>query len=409
MARQRRRGSRPVSSKSVRRVLMTADGVGGVWDYCLDLARGLARLGLRVELAVMGELGAERRAEAESVDGLRLHHGPFKLEWMEGGVADVPASGEWLLDLEAAVKPDLVHLNTYAHGDLPWRAPCLVVAHSCVLSWWLAVKGRMAPRHWLGYAELVKRGIMGADVVAAPTKHMLDSLRSLYGRMAPGIAIRNGCDPAVFIPGRKRPFVLGAGRIWDEAKNMAALDKAARGLAWPVRIAGEWRHPCGNSCKPACAEYLGFLPRAALARKMAEASIYCLPARYEPFGLSVLEAAMCGCALVLGDIGSLRELWDGAAVFVDPEDHKGLRNALTLLMIRKGLRARMAREARARALTMTAERTALRYAAVYNLMAGDGLGLARIECLDEPMAHAPTPSCATDEPGKSPLALAEGA
>ncbi len=32
-----------------------------------------------------------------------------------------------------------------------------------------------------------------------------------------------------------------------------------------------------------------------------------LPARYEPFGLSVLEAALSGCALVLGDIPSLRE------------------------------------------------------------------------------------------------------
>ena len=35
-----------------------------------------------------------------------------------------------------------------------------------------------------------------------------------------------------------------------------------------------------------------------------------LPARYEPFGLSILEAALSGCALVLGDLPSLRELWD---------------------------------------------------------------------------------------------------
>ena len=35
------------------------------------------------------------------------------------------------------------------------------------------------------------------------------------------------------------------------------------------------------------------------------------PAIYEPFGLSALEAGLCGCALVLGDIESLREVLGG--------------------------------------------------------------------------------------------------
>ena len=38
--------------------------------------------------------------------------------------------------------------------------------------------------------------------------------------------------------------------------------------------------------------------------------------RFEPFGLAVLEAARAGCALVLSDIATFRELWDGAALFV---------------------------------------------------------------------------------------------
>ena len=67
----------------------------------------------------------------------------------------------------------------------------------------------------------------------------------------------------------------------------------------------------------------------ALARKMAEASIYALPARYEPFGLSALEAALSGCALVLGDIPSLREIWGPAAIYVPADDKVGaLRAAL---------------------------------------------------------------------------------
>src|SRR5207244_2094865 len=58
------------------------------------------------------------------------------------------------------------------------------------------------------------------------------------------------------------------------------------------------------------------------------AAIFAAPARYEPFGLGILEAAASGCALVLGDIPSLRENWEGAAVFVPPGDAAGWRTAL---------------------------------------------------------------------------------
>jgi glycosyltransferase involved in cell wall biosynthesis len=56
--------------------------------------------------------------------------------------------------------------------------------------------------------------------------------------------------------------------------------------------------------------------------------VFAAPARYEPFGLAILEAARAGCSRVLGDIPSLRELWDGAARFVDPGDPRTLRAAL---------------------------------------------------------------------------------
>ena len=70
---------------------------------------------------------------------------------------------------------------------------------------------------------------------------------------------------------------------------------------------------------------LGKLSESELARHYARAAIYCLPARYEPFGLSVLEAALSGCALVLGDIPSLRENWTGAAEFAPPDDASAFR------------------------------------------------------------------------------------
>ena len=63
-------------------------------------------------------------------------------------------------------------------------------------------------------------------------------------------------------------------------------------------------------------------------RGIARAAIYALPAHYEPFGLSILEAAMSGCALVLGDIPSLREIWGDAAVFVHPDNRDAVARCL---------------------------------------------------------------------------------
>jgi glycosyltransferase involved in cell wall biosynthesis len=65
---------------------------------------------------------------------------------------------------------------------------------------------------------------------------------------------------------------------------------------------------------------------------MERAAIYVLPARYEPFGLSALEAALSGCALVLGDLPSLREIWGETAVFIPPDDSEALHSAVSALI-----------------------------------------------------------------------------
>src|SRR5699024_10811606 len=113
-------------------VMMSADTVGGVWTYALELAQGLGRHGVRVLLATLGrppDVG--QQAQAVTVPGLQLRHGDFPLEWMDSSTPDrQAAAGQWLLELAREWQPDVVHLNHYDHGHLPWPAPALVVAHS---------------------------------------------------------------------------------------------------------------------------------------------------------------------------------------------------------------------------------------------------------------------------------------
>lgn len=194
---------------------------------------------------------------------------------------------------------------------------------------------------------------------------MLNALQTYYGPLRHTQIIPNGRSPQLYHPVIKEPFVLVAGRLWDEAKNIATLARAASHVRWPIYVAGDSHHPGGGDT---CFEHvhtLGRLSSSALAGWLARASIYALPACYKPFGLSALEAALSGCALVLGDIPSLREIWGDTAVFVSPQNERALAKQINQLIENDPERERLAEKVRARALTLTADQMALRYLAAY--------------------------------------------
>lgn len=222
-----------------------------------------------------------QRARARALDGVRLHESSYKLKWMAEPWSDVARAADWLLELADREGADLVHLNNYVHAQLPFGVP-VVVAHSCVLSRWQAVKGCPAPAHWNLYRNQVGAGVVAVDAVVAPTRAMLAEVERWYG------APRDG-----------------------------------------------------------------------------RASIYALPVYYEPFGLSVLEAARAGCALVLGDVGSLRELWHGAADFVPPDDPEALARSLRRLIDDGGARRASGRRARERASAYGVNPMATAYKRLY--------------------------------------------
>ena len=349
-------------SNGPRRILLTTDVVGGVWTYSLELAEALGPHRVQVLLAALGQPSADQRSEAERIPNVQLLSGDYKLEWMEDPWDDVEASGEWLLGLERQFQPDVVHMNSYGHGALPWSAPAVVTAHSCVLSWWRAVRGEAAPAQWDRYRATVQRSLEAAAVVTAPSRAMADTLAVNYG-IRDCRVIRNGRWSGRFCCGPKEPFILSAGRVWDEAKNLAPVARLADRLRWPVYIAGEARN-----FEVLGARMVGRLPAGELSNWYSRASLYVLPARYEPFGLSALEAALSGCALVLGDIPSLREVWQDAAVFVPPDDAGMLQAALERLIADPAARAEWAQRARQRARLFTPERMAAQYLAVYETL-----------------------------------------
>ncbi|HEX2257146.1 MAG TPA: glycosyltransferase family 4 protein [Afifellaceae bacterium] len=354
---------------------MTADSVGGVWSYALELARQLGRRGIEVTLFTMGgKPDAEQVREAARIPSLSLIGTDLKLEWMAGSADDLELAGEMLLELETEQQPDIVHLNNYWHASLPFQAPLLVAAHSCVPTWWRACRQGPLPQDWEAYREAVGAAVAAADLVVAPSRSYLDAFVAAHGWPRACRVIHNGRDPGRYRPRPKRPYVLAAGRLWDEGKNVAALCRAAEGLGHPVLVAGDADGPDGAQIdRPANVAWLGRIPGDRLAEHMGEAAVFAAPARYEPFGLGVLEAALSGCALVLGDIPTFRELWGGAATFVAPDDDGELRRALRALLDEPARAAELGRRARRRALRYGADQMGEASLAAYRgLLAAPG-------------------------------------
>ena len=350
------------------RILMTADAVGGVWQYATQLAARFVQNGAPVMLATMGPApSASQRAEAAAA-GVVLRTSDFALEWMPDAWRDVDQAGVWLLELAREFSPDVVHLNGYCHASLPWDVPVAVVAHSCVCSWWQGVHGHPPPAEWRQYTTRVARGLAAADTIVTPSHAMKRALVKFYGVGGNARVIPNGREQVPISARPKEPLIFAAGRVWDPAKNLVMLGALSQEVPWPVVIAGQTSGSGVTAPAVSGATCLGPVSTQDVAAWMQRAAIYAFPARYEPFGLSVLEAALAGCALVLGDIASLRENWDGVAYFVRPDDREGLRSAVCRLIDDADQRHAMGAAARRRAERFSASTQATAYDSLYKEM-----------------------------------------
>ena len=88
--------------------------------------------------------------------------------------------------------------------------------------------------------------------------------------------------------------------------------------------------------------------RHQLSELYRSATVFCLPARFEPSGLAVLEAMAHGLPCVATRVGAMSEiLHDGQlGLLVDPEDVQGLADTLTSLLHDRRLQDTLSQRAR---------------------------------------------------------------
>jgi glycosyltransferase involved in cell wall biosynthesis len=351
------------------RIFMTADSVGGIWTYAIDLARELSHAGFDLAIAVCGPpANSAQLADAKSIACLRLIQADVPLDWVAAGAPEVLAAGSRLAALAEDFGADLVHLNSaaYAAGGA-FRAPLLVACHSCMASWWEAVEGSALPSDFAWRRDLVAKGYAAANLLVAPSAAFAEVTARLYRLPQVPRVVHNGRSPpaspsaAMALP---ESFAFTAGRLWDRGKNLAALDRVAS-PARPILAAGPLTGPQGETLQVSRLQTLGQLDGAALAACCNEAAVFVSPARYEPFGLAILEAAQASCPLLLSDIPSFREIWHDAADYLPTGNDDALGEAIDRMLSDPALRRHRGEAARRRAARYTTEEMARGMQALY--------------------------------------------
>ena len=320
------------------RILMTTDTVGGVWTYTRELVTGLldADDHASVFLVTLGST-----ASADQIAWLQATRATYgrrfnteittlPLEWQQDNTKAYVYAEPLLRRIAKRFAPDLFHSNQFCFGALPLTCPKIVVAHSDVLGWMSAVRGpgavADAASPWLDtYRELVGAGLAGATAVVSPTHAMLHDLEAGFGPQSRACVLANGRSIPVPRMDKKLQAVT-AGRVWDQAKGLAVLEDLL--CSMPVFVAGETAHADGSydAARLRRRTLVGALTEEQTLSLFAESSIYLVTSLYEPFGLSAIEAAQCGCAVIARDIPSQREVWADAATYF--QDAASLCDAL---------------------------------------------------------------------------------
>ncbi len=286
---------------------------------------------------------------------LRLIDTGLPLDWLSNGPAPVLAAGAALADLARDVGADLVHLNTPAlAAGASFGMPVLAVNHGCLGTWWDAAgKGPVDPGlAWL--PDLTGAGLRAADRLVAPTRAYAEAVAARYSLPSVPAVVHNGRTP---LPLRRgRPLRRGA-----DGGSAVGRGQRRRRAGRRRRTAGRALHRGrghGRSARrtftAAHLRTTGPLSPADLGAWLARRPVFASAARFEPFGLAVLEAAQAGCPLVLSDIATFRELWDGAATFVPVDDAAGFADAIAALLADPGAHAAAGQAAGTRSARYTA-------------------------------------------------------
>ena len=234
----------------------------------------------------------------------------------------------------------------------------------------------LSPSHRLYYGPVMRWSHRRAACVAPISMWLAERLVAETGIEAGRVTpLPCGVSVSTHAPGRTDsvvPTVLFVSTLYpykNADRLVQAFARAAPSLPSGARLVIVGRDPDGRQHPrlAGLAESLGVGNRVELTGKIGDdeleeryrqAAVLVYPSLAEGFGLPVLEAMARGVPVIAADRTSLPEVVGDAGLLVDPESTAGIGNAIVRVLIEPGLANRLSGAGRARAETMTWDRTA---------------------------------------------------
>lgn len=128
----------------------------------------------------------------------------------------------------------------------------------------------------------------------------------------------------------------------------------------------------GEHTDPAAVHTPGFVELADMPAVYTLAQALVFPSRYESFGIPIVEAMACGCAVVTSTAAACPEIAGDAALLVDPDDAEGLAMAMERVSFDGPLTEELRRRGLHRAAAFSWKRSALKLLEELRTAAGSG-------------------------------------
>jgi len=205
-----------------------------------------------------------------------------------------------------------------------------------------------------------------AEVIFTMSERLRESFISDFG-ISPERLVTVHCGPNLdeLPPPRTAapdgpPTILFIGRDFERKGGSMLLHafRVVRDRVPDARLVVVGGRPGGSIAVPNGVEFRGFLSRdtasgrTGMERAYREASVFCVPSRFEPFGTSYVEAMLHGIPCVGPHIWAIPEIIvDGVTGYtVPPTDAEALADALVSLLANPPEAQRMGDAARVRAV-----------------------------------------------------------
>lgn len=343
------------------KLLMATDVKSEVWNYSLTLSRELLKH-INAEILMISFGGMPTDSQKKELEDLNIE---FQFTDFSTDIEFNPDISKIKTTFESSIKsfnPHVIHLN-HLYFDLIFNKPCVLACHKIFND--SINRYNHLDKDSLNFKQIMNKSLNNADIIVAPSRFFAENIIKTYNFTKGIKIIYNGVDYKPYSDMPESSTLVACGNLSDNNKSMNLLLSIAYKLPdnIKIKIIGNLQ---SDRKLPKNVEFLKNLSNLELQEVYKNSSIYIALSNFEANGLSSIQAAYSGCAILANDIPVCKELWGDCAYVFERDNAISLMRCINNLVENKNLLEITARNCQAKALSVfNSKRMAYEYINLY--------------------------------------------